>query len=718
MIVVVGLTTQTLLGLLLLKILDQKDQFGLSLSASIAAGFLLGIPLVLLLSFRNAFTAFSVLALAGTGFFLAMLSRLSVSQRDTGVSKDIINRELRKLAIAFAIVNLVVIRFVDNSVAIVVLLSGLFLVVMPTAWLRIGFGVYLSCLTVNSLLATSISMATPLTGYRFDIGWIEEQVFAKSIGELASVANPYFYGEVIQYHFFSAAYWGAFESLLKLESYIFSGAIFLVCSVVFMILLLLDMPFVSKWIQAASTRILIVVALYGSWGFWDSSALDEHSRSQSLSLALVALTCRVLTSRTWWNSLVLVPALVAMTTLTKVTSGYFACSMLLIYTIANLWSLIRIQKIHQIKADIALQILRLIASASAVVTVLLFVFVIPSSSAGFGHGKWGLLYPDIYSHPNSMVNWMQFALAFFPLTAILISTVRIGSKVSSSSERATRISLAGASLASVLLGLTFQNRTGIQAPFYVAGVSAVFGSFSTAGLSVYRSITRITLVASLTLLASFTLLFANLERQPTPQWHTAPVILLVAVLLILGTYVLTSTAKSMTLGLLMTMLMLNFGVSVGRTVALRIMTPEIAADASFQPDFELAKHTNAVAFFKTVDASSIVAIEDGGRNDFTAEFLGGSTPIQFFAAPRFVMQYLRGDAVNDRLSFQKELVEEPNETRLEAARSAGISHVVITTSGSRFNWERFIRQQKQGELLPESIVKPVFASPVLQVIQL
>jgi len=722
-----GLVVQILLGDILFRIFLPDST--VALTARLGAGFVIGIFPILFLG-----RGFAGVAIVGVATALALVCRYSMQRNQRAQTSTRLRNEFREdvvpLVLSVVLTNLVFLRINQSIAGLTVLASSLTLLVIPWRHLTQSLWFY-SALTslVFAIEASSLNQSQVFTRFRFFPDWTEEQMLAHSMAVTGSRANPFVLGDTFVYHFFGAFYWGTFEDLFNSDIFSFSGPTLLSCSVMATALLLANSSLVGKSLDSVRERLLLLLLLFGSWSFSDSFALDNLSRSQSLSVAIAAMVFYLVMQRHLGVWIVLIPVLLSAALITKVTTGFFSCAVLGVYVILNLKShLWRHESLKLSSRDTLTQLSGLIISTIAVLTTFLYVFVIPQSIADHGKLEFYVTIPDVYAADREWVTWIQICLAYAPFLALLLFGRRIVRLGLRRDEDRLKTAVVIAAILTVLFWQVANSASSISGHSYAVGLAAV-----TSGLVFFDDLkqrwSRPFLVVAIPAVSLFAIAFAVLERRPTPDRLVTESVLVVTIVFLGLLLAIYRNVRSLTFALIAASLLLSFGNSLGQVIAHRTNGVPGFAARNNEYDLRFLELQEAIAFFSTLSDENIYAIERplageyasyGGdtRIQQNVNLLGSAVRLQFWAEPHFSRVFF-GDSneITLRLLLQNVLVETPNAEVIDRARDRGITHVLLLSGGSRARWHEYISGlTKSG--LPDSIPKVLYRDPIIEVIEL
>ena len=722
-----GLVIQTYLGGLLLKFF--LDDYRLSMAVEIGGGFVLGIVPVLLLGRGSGGLLLMAVAVL---FLVYQRTRFKEwNQQNTVSDQDLeAQTDLFVLAIALVIVNLVFLRISQYAPGIAIFIASLGLIGAPHKFLPKALGAYLvSIFAILVVRSLQMSNSAIFTHFRFFPDWTEEQVLAQSLATTGSLNNPFLLGDTFSYHFLSAFYWGTFEKLTRADIFSFSGPTLLSCATMATVFLLTKSALVGSMATSSSQRFLWLLVLFGSWPFWDSFALDNISRSQSLSIAILALVIFVISqtsARTW---LLLIPALCVMAFLTKVSTGLFACVLLGSFVVFRLGhSYFGRGALAQSSRTTLTRLCGLLLGAVAVVSSYLYIFVFSNSLASHGALRWGWVSPDVYIANRNLIYKFQFFVAFLPLLALLLISPALWRQRNESEQTTLRLALITSAVFTVFFWLTVQSASGIGGSSYTVGVAAiicgpVFLNFFPTQMS---CISRSTFAAGLLL---FAVSFALLERRPTPhQFVTEGVLAVLGVVVVLG-FVFYRSIRSFPIVLLLTVLCLNFGNSLGQVAANRTNGVLSFQASTSKFDTEYRRRKNAIQFLRGIEITSVYAVEDPTLKEYEVygdsrirhdvNWLMGTVRLQFWAEPHYAGLFFRDSKeVRARLTLQSVLTQTPTAATVQTAKLRGITHVILFTLEPRTRWATFIRELRTSNPRSDVFSTVVYSDSVLEIVQL
>lgn len=723
-----GLVIQTYLGGLLLKFF--LNNYRLSIAVEIGGGFVLGILPVLLVGRGSG----GLLLMAVVLFFLAY-HRARVKKYDQ--QNTVLNRDLEAqtdlvvLAIALVIVNLVFLRISQYVPGIAIFIASLGLIGVPHKFLSKALGAYF--VSISAILAVQslqIRESAVFTHFRFFPDWTEEQVLAQSLATTGSLSNPFLLGDTFSYHFLSAFYWGTFEKLTRADIFSFSGPTLLSCAITATVFLLTKSALVDSMATSSSQRFMWLLVLFGTWPFWDSFALDNISRSQSLSIAVLALVVFVMTqtaARTW---LLLIPALCVVAFLTKVSTGLFVCVLVASFVIIRL---IQNHCDHDAPARSTRTALTRLAglplSAVAVLSSYLYVFVFSNSLASHGTLSFGLYFPDVYTADRNLINQLQYFVAFLPLLVLFFITPVIWRHKNKSERTALRLALITSAVFTVFFWQVTQSASGVRGDVWAVGVSAIICGpiFLDFFLNQINYISRTMFAAGLVM---FTVSFAVLERRPAPHQFVTEGVLAVAGVTAVLCVVFYRSIRSFPIALLLTVLCLNFGNSLGQVAANRTNGVLSFHASSSTFDTEYQRREDAIHFLRGIESTSVYAVEDPTLKEYAVYYgdsrirhdvnwLMGAVRLQFWAEPHYANVFFRNSKeVRARLTQQSVLTQTPTVATVQNAKLSGITHVILFTLETRDKWSTFINQIQKSSPQSDDFSTMVYSDSVLEIIQL
>ena len=723
-----GLVIQTYLGGLLLKFF--LDDYRLSIAVEIGGGFVLGLVPVLLLGRGSG----GLLLMAVVLFFLAY-HRARVKKydrRNTVLNRDLeAQTDLVVLAIALVIVNLVFLRISQYAPGIAIFIASLGLIGVPHKFLSKALGAYfISSFAILVARSLQIRESAIFTHFRFFPDWTEEQVLAQSLATTGSLRNPFLLGDTFSYHFLTAFYWGTFEKLTRADIFSFSGPTLLSCAITATVFLLTKSALVDSMVTSSPQRFMWLLALFGSWPFWDSFVLDNISRSQSLSIAVLALVVFVMTqtsARTW---LLLIPALCAMTFLTKVSTGLFVCVSMAAFVI--IW-LIQNHFDHNAPAGstrVALtRLAGLLLAAVAVLSSYLYVFVFSNSSASHGALSFGWYFPDVYTADRNLINQLQYFVASLPLLVLLLITLVIWRQKNKSEQTALRLALITSAVFTVFFWQVMQSASGVRGDVWAVGVAAIVCGpiFFNVFPNQMSYISRTAFAAGLLV---FTVSFAILERRPAPHQLVTEGVLAVAVVAAMLCVVFYRSIRSFPIALLLTVLCLNFGNSLGHVAANRTNGVLGFHASTSKFDTEYQRREDAIHFLQGIETTNVYAVEDPTLKEYAVYYgdsrirhdvnwLMGAVWLQFWAEPHYANVFFRDSKdVRARLMQQSVLTQTPTADTVQTAKLRGITHVILFSPETRDKWATFINQIQKSSPQSDDFSTVVYSDSVLEIVQL
>jgi hypothetical protein len=693
-----GLALQTFSGVLLMKVFFVTSP--LPTPTLLGGGFVLGVIPVLLINFSIAGSLIYVAGLSLACFYIVRrqplnLNRIVLNQSTTEDSNFV------KLSLAIVLSNFVFLRFHHSAIGILVLLLSIGLAVIPKRFLIYGHWIYLFFASL-AIVQRSLRGSTfqVFTRFRYGPDWVIEQGFARSLAS-SSFHSPFFWGDSISYHFLSQMYWGRFEEIFNIKTFAFSVPGLLTSSLIATTFLLLDSPPGRQALAKSTHRIVFLAVLFGSWPFSDTFAMDMFSRSQSLSLAfcsLIVLSVSENSKRVW---LLLLPILVTMTSLTKVSTGLFSC--LLIGSYAWFQSVRVYKQHHRISLKIPglrNQIAGTGITALTVTGAIVIVFYIPKSFASYSGLEFALTFPEAHDTTFAVLTWIQRVVAFLPLLALVVAAWTEYRKNWTNRSDSMSVALLTAILLAVAISLSLSSDSGIPFNGYMIGLSAPLG-----GLLLFDSCNRFwsrlpshRQFLILMLVTGLSLAFVILERRNQPSRFGSEAIVAIAVVIALATLLVAHHLKSVKVAIVVITVLVSFSNSLGQVLArwtigtLGLSTIPNPADVKFQ------SYQNVIKFLSSVDRKSVFATDNEPNTDsefsHDAQLLLGSAPFQMWAEPRFSQAYLAGSPlVEKRLETQRLLSESPTRARILEAKLSGVTHLILFQRVTRASWRSYLSNQ-------------------------
>jgi len=724
--IVFGLVIQVALGKCLLSFLLPHDK--ITTSAQLGAGFVIGIFPVLLLG--RGWVVVAVVGITTAVLVYKGLKNARISSRVLVAERYELPQDLMPLVISVVLCNLVFLRLNQSVMGVAVLGISVVLLLIPkdllsqALWLYTGIAALTTAIRHWQILDSAV-----FTHFRFSPDWTEEQVLARSLASTGSRNNPFLQGDTFVYHYLSAFYWGTFERLANSDTFAFSGPALLACSVMATVLLLANSSLVGNLTGKVSERLILTLLLFGSWPFADSFALDNISRSQSLSLAICALAVFLITKQSSGAWLVLIPLLLSAAIVTKVTTGFFLCVLVGAVVITGIGGDLLKPRRSQGFADFSLtQLFGLIISAVGVLITYLFVFVLPKSMASHGNLKFNMAFPDVYAADRQAVKWLQVCLAYTPILALCIFIPKLVRAGWPQGSDRLKIGVAIASVLTVSFWQFASSESGISGHFYAVGVSAVVSGL--VFMDILKEVSsRFLLIFSAIIIPIFAVGFLILEHRSTPHDLVTEAVLIVGITFAFSIAVLRVKFSSTSQALLVTVLLLCLGNACGLVLADRT-NGKLGLHASPNNyDSKYVEMREAIKFLRALEPTNVYAVEEPTLSEYSSygdirarhnvNLLGGDVRLQFWAEPHYAKVFFDGSSeVRARLLQQKSLVEAPNMRSVQLGRQRGISHVLVFSSGPRTRWREFIARSDHDVQKQTDLPKVVYCDEVLCVVAL
>lgn len=724
--IVFGLVIQVALGKHLLSFLLFRDR--ITPSAQLGAGFVIGIFPVLLLGRGWVGVVMVGIPMAVIIFWgwknAQSSSHVSVAERHESL------QDLIPLVTSVVLCNLVFLRINQSVLGVAVLGISVTLLLVPKNLLSLALWLYSGVTTLTTAIRHwQIHDSAVFTHFRFFPDWTEEQVLARSLASTGSRDNPFILGDTISYHYLSQFYWGTFERLVNSEIFAFSGPALLACSVMATGLLLANSSLAGKLTGKLSERLILVLLLFGSWPFFDSFSLDNHSRSQSLSIAIGALTVFLVTKQSSGVWLVVIPLLLSAAIITKVTTGLFLCVLVGIFVIMglgrDLFGLGRAQR----SSDFSLTpLFGLILSAVSALITFVLVFVFPKSMASYGKLEFFLTSPDAYAADRQSIFWLQVCLACTPLLALCIFIPKLVHTGWPEGPDRLRFSVIIATVLSVVFWQVANSASSISGLSYAVGLSAVVSGLVFMD-NLKEVFSRFLLIFSAVVILIFAASFLILERRPTPHDLVTEGVLVIGITFAFAMAVLSTKFSSVSQAFLVTVLLLCLGNASGVLLADRTNGKLTLRASPNDLDSLHLEQREVIKFLRTLEPTNVYAIEaptlaeyasyGDSRIRHNVNLLGGDVRLQFWAEPHHAKVYF-GDSteVRSRLLRQNDLVKTPNARNVQLARQRGISHVLIFSSGPRTRWREFIAQADNGNQEQKALPQVIYSDEILYVVAL
>jgi len=722
--IMAGLGLQVSLGALLVRVFLQGES--VPLGVQIGAGFVLGIPVVILLG-RGILEALSVVAIT----LLILLQRYRRRRRRSGQigihQQAHEHQQLTCLAVTVVVINLVFLRIHQTPLGLTVLMSSLSLIVVPYKHLArilwIYFAVMVATIAVRSV---QIGQSSIFTYFRFTDDWLEDQVFAQSLASTGTRSNPFVFGDTIVYHFFSQLYWGSFEKVFRSDIFAFSGPALLACCVAATSILVANSSLVAKVFSNSSQRMILLIVLFSSWPFSDSFKLDNASRSQSLSIAIGALILYLLTKEAGPIRLLLLPVLTSFALLTKVSTGLFVCTLLAFYFVGLVAvdsTAGDVRAFSRKKLRIGLIGLTL-CGVWAVSTVYYF-FLLPSPLASYGRVVLDPAWPDIAIADREVVNWVQYGFAFLPIVMLLFVSRYDSLGQTSRNEYVLRNAVVAACVSTVLFWSLVSSESGIEAHFYAVGLSASLGFIAFVQLLTIPSTKQFWLTFSFGS-ALATVGFTLIERRPAPHGLMTESVLLIVFAFGLVTVTLILLKLHVLRALIVALLAICVGSSGSQVIHNRTNGVFKISVENNPIDQEYRNMSDAILFLGRLERTSVFAVEnprdkerplsESGSVIRDLYFLLGSTSLQLWIEPNHAISYFgNNQQIAERLQLQDDLVMSPTAHEVTELKSQGVTHLILFSESIRQKWHNFALDITENDA---SSTHVVYRDEVLEVVEL
>ena len=694
-LILTGLLVQVLLGLAILSFFIESHLY--PFSARIAAAFVLGIFPILLLNWWG-WNPVSIFVIA---FILAAYkwrsgTHTGLSSKENHQHEE---KDLAALILAIVVCNIIFLRIHQTVLGIAVLLVSLLLPILPIRLSVTALRTYASLIAgvfvVQSLRVTESAI---FTYFRFFPDWTEEQVLARALAENNSRMNPLVQGDKITYHFLTAWYWGSFEKLFYVDTFAFSGPALLSVSVLTTVLLVVCSG--SHLIKTRNSRITWLLLLLASWPFFDSFALDNISRSQTLSLTLCATIVFLLSmnsKRVWFG---LIPFLTAAVSITKVSTGLFVSALLGSYVLLQLLQYKRglLEQTARFTPPRRL-VTGLVLAATSTVSALAYVFFSTKSFASHGQISFTFNFPEAFATNLVWLTWLQRAIAFVPILVLAVFGLSQFHRTAPIIRHSVPLAITGGIVLSFSLSLFLQSESGVPFLGYIAGIAAVFSSITISSYTPSLALIRKLWLVYLCAVAIFSFAYLLLDRQPIQTWATNRAIVAISLAFVVLVVLLKHQLKSLSLALLTSTVLLCSGVSIGQVVVNRTNGVLSVSTTYTEWDDYAARFEGVIAFLKSYDESFVYAVDEASENSYREDnrighdvnFVLGSTSIQLWAEPHYTKIFMSSSAeVRQRLYQQYLLTIFPSPEQIAGVKYAGVSHLILFNDALRLRWSEYL----------------------------
>lgn len=694
LLITTGLILQTGLGLGILRVLASSVPF--TVLGLIASSVVMGIiPIcVITLFFYNSKILMLLIAIP-----LALPGIVTLGgyfQRGSdSLTSDHTPFLAQRTVIILVVTNLVFARFQQSSIVLIGLIGSVLL--LFTSNQQRGLRIYLLVIgLVVALMSIFGSSGTVYTLFKTSHDQFFERVWGLSIISTKSLENPFLADSNIHYHFLSYVYFTSFEELTNVADNHFSPAYLAVCLVALLALLLENV----EQVLTRNSAMSLALVLLGSWPFWESFPLDDGSRSQSLSLAFVALCLTLLPRISTASSSLLYGGLVGWTFLTKTTSGAFLLIVSLMFLLLTCgkklsigWSLRGLISDLQNKKYIFITTL---LSFCAVGSSYLLVFTsLNGPTPEMSRTSIGFIFPKVYWGLNTQRHPLILTLILVVAICPTILFLIIGLKRFTSSVVRQRVVspltdlhisvLVGSVLLSGL-GLVFVGAKNLN--HYFVSVAAIFGGTSAYSFIqvpvIHRSTSRLLL-----LVCSFSMAFIFLrmkqEAYLKSYFSEFKLVLIISVLFLIVfilNYLLDINWVSC---LFWAVALLCFANSVGSSWDDRRFTGYDLYSSPDKIEMEIDSLKDVIKYFDSIDTRSVVAIDLDIRNSDIPTLLAASTPIQYWAG-----RYREENTTEfgRRVAFQQTLTMSPSVEVLSKARDESVTHVLLANVAAKLVWSQ------------------------------
>ena len=723
-----GLAIQTFLGILLVRVFFAAPQF--SLPSLLSAGFVLGVIPILFFGFQFPHLIFFTVMLLALTFVTRRResNRCCHSVFQQSSTRD---HQVDVLSVVITLSNLVFLRLENSVTGLVVLILSVILVLIPRHYLIPAHWCYLFLILLVTVQSGSgTEKFRILTRFRFADDWIIEQGLARSISHNypLTLESPYFLGDSISYHFLSQWYWGRFERVFDIAVFAFSGPALLGVATMATIFLLLDSRSGSRVLTDSAPRLVVAAVMFGSWSFSDTFALDMFSRSQSLSLAMCALVIRSVSENSKKVWLLLMPMLVTMTTLTKVSTGLFLCLLLGCHVAVRGFVTYRQgQKNPLWLWEFRTQTFGVGVTALAVLGALLWVFARSNSFGSYSSLAFELSLPEWYDTSQSVAKWIQILLGFLPVITLVAVGVNLFKHVWEHSENVIVLAQVAATTLTAITSVALSSDGGIPFTLYVFALAAVvsgpifLNSLNQLWLHPTRHLALLLPVLGIPLVCAFTLL----ERRNQPSRFGLEAIVAISVIVSVGVALVTKQVKSVRLALVAVTVLLSFTNSIAKTAANRTTGQVLIPQPTQLVDSKLQDYQNTISFLENFDNHGVFATDAGGSysavsfQSHDVQILLTSVPIQMWAEPKFSAAYLGNfDTVANRLKTQRLLSDFPTPARVAQSKLLGVTHLILFQPSTQAAWKKYLKSRELSVGGDEKNSTVIFEDAGLQVIEL
>jgi hypothetical protein len=484
------------------------------------------------------------------------------------------------------------------------------------------------------------------------------------------------------------------------DTFAFSGPALLCVSVGATVLLIAESG--SRDHTSRSSRLLWLLLLLANWPFFDSFALDNWSRSQSLSLALCALLVFLLpvaAKRVWFG---LVPILAATISITKVSTGLFVCALLGTYVLLQILQ----HKMDRTKQNsnppaLRLLLVGLVFSAVGTLLALGYVFFRDELAASNGGISITLNLPEPFATNLAWLTWLQRTIAFVPILVLVIFGFSQFYRAMPVSRRSVPLAITGGIVLSFSLSLFLKSESGVPFLGYVVGTAAVFSSITISSYMPSLALNRRLGLVYLSAVTIFSFAYLLLERTPIQTWATNRAIVAIPLAFVVLVVFLKHQLKSLSLALLTSTVLLCSGVSLCQVVVNRTNGVLALSITNTQWDDHFAQFQGAIAFLESYDKSFTYAVDASPENNYRAadqilydiHVIMGSTSIQLWADPYFIRQYQLSAEFQTRIHRQYLLTMYPTSNHIREIKRADVSHIILFGEVPRTKWREFLSRQ-------------------------